>query len=66
MKLQIMDVLEEHVTFVFTVEEQAKQETSVKHIASRATRRYIPEGRTLHNRCCENLRSCKIYLDELY
>jgi hypothetical protein len=30
----------------------------------RATRRYIPEDRTLHNHCCEKLKSC-IYFSYL-
>jgi hypothetical protein len=30
-----MDVLEEHIASVFMVEEQAKQETSMKQVASR-------------------------------
>jgi hypothetical protein len=36
---------EEYVASIFRVEELAKQETSVKRVASRAS---------VHNHCCEN------------
>jgi hypothetical protein len=28
-------------------------------VFQRTTRRYVPEDSTLHNRVCENLKSCK-------
>jgi hypothetical protein len=56
---------EKHVASIFRVEEQAKQETSMKHVASSSsemslqptTWRYISEDRTLHNHRCENFES---------
>jgi hypothetical protein len=63
------DVSEEHIAWIFKVEEYATQETSetlkMEKICSsemsggfqRATRRYIPEDNTLHNHRCENLKS---------
>jgi hypothetical protein len=60
-------VLEEHTVSTFRVEEEAKQETSVKKEATcssetsvdfqRNTRRYIQGDRILHNHSCENLYS---------
>jgi hypothetical protein len=58
----------EHIDPIFEVKE-AKQDTSVKQVAlyssemlidfQRTTRRSIPEDSTLHNKCCEYLKSYK-------
>jgi hypothetical protein len=65
--MQWTDVSEEHVTPIFRVKEQTKQEISLKHIARRLicpsemlvdsqqiTQCYIPEDNILHDRHCEN------------
>jgi hypothetical protein len=63
--LKLTDVSEEHVAYIFRVEEHAKQETSVKAGCKsseisvdfqRTTRCYVPEETILHNHYCENLK----------
>jgi hypothetical protein len=44
-------VSDQHVAFIFRVEEWAKEVSSMKQVASRAA------DRTFHNRLCENLKS---------
>lgn len=51
-------VSEGNISFIFRSEEEARQETNIKHVA---LRRYIPENKILYDRRCENLKSYNIY-----
>jgi uncharacterized membrane protein len=50
-----IDISEENIASTFRVEEEAKQETSMKYVASNSGI-YLRRG-SLHNHRCENLKS---------